>query len=226
MKKQGRPALLVDYFKPLEVADRHHSAYHLNHLLDVQVENILLDNGDYDLTPPGMRSMKEYFEIFDEKARQQRKKNTLSVIKRLKKDAQGKGGFLNLPVDEKAAYRDRINAHMDFTRESGVADARVSAASFFLAAIRDYLAAATDKHIIIEFLTRDEFARRTARAPQLGDTNLSAMFSDPRQSAWHLIRYLALGLVNGRHMKQVDEFISRWPAVYHPKHDRFVRSDQ
>ncbi|MCG8615547.1 MAG: hypothetical protein MI802_04975, partial [Desulfobacterales bacterium] len=224
VKKQGRPALLVDYFKPLEVADRHHRRYHLDHLLDVQVENILQDNGDYDLTPPGMRSMKEYFEVFDEKARQQRKKNTLSVMKRLKKDVQNKGGYRNLPSDEKTAYQDKINAHLDFTREAGVADARVSAASFFLAAIRDYLPTVADKHIIIEFLTKKEFADRTARAPELEGGNLATMFSNPGQSAWHLFRYLALSLVSDRHMEQVNQFISEWPAVYHPRYDRFVRS--
>ncbi|HCY85907.1 MAG TPA: hypothetical protein DHV36_12300 [Desulfobacteraceae bacterium] len=226
VKKQGRPALLVDYFKPLAVADRHHDEYHLNSLLDVQVENILLDNGDYDLTPPGMRSMKEYFEVFDEKARQQRKRNTLTVVKRLKKSTLGINGYRTLSPDQKAAYRDKITAHLDFTRVSAVADARVSAASFFLSAIRDYLATASETHIIIEFLTREEFSRRRDRATNPESTDLAAMFSDPRQSAWHLFRYLALALVNGRHMNLVDEFISRWPAAYHPGHDRFVRHDR
>ncbi len=52
-KKIGRQALLVDYFKPLEVVGEPNTRFHLSRLLDVQVENILLDNGSMDLSPRG-----------------------------------------------------------------------------------------------------------------------------------------------------------------------------
>jgi hypothetical protein len=74
VKKTGRNALLVDYFKPIEGYDLHKNQYYLDGLLDVQIESILLDNGADELTPPGMRSLKEYLSIFEEKARLQRKK--------------------------------------------------------------------------------------------------------------------------------------------------------
>ena len=74
VKKTGRTALLVDYFKPIEGYDLDKNRYHLDFLLDVQIESIILDNGADELTPPGMRSLKEYLSIFGEKARLQRKK--------------------------------------------------------------------------------------------------------------------------------------------------------
>ncbi|MCG8636097.1 MAG: radical SAM protein, partial [Desulfobacterales bacterium] len=132
VKKLGRPALLVDYFKPLEVSDKTGIPCHLSALLDVQVENILLDNGSYDLTPPGMRSVKEYFEVFDEKARHQRKKMTLSVMKRLKKAHLKNRPYAALSKHEKQRFRDDIQAHIDFSKKAPVMAARVSAASFFL----------------------------------------------------------------------------------------------
>jgi len=67
VKKIGRKALLVDYFKPLEGYDLNKNKYHLDRLLDVQIESIILDNGSDELTPPGMRSLKEYLSIFEEK---------------------------------------------------------------------------------------------------------------------------------------------------------------
>ena len=74
VKKTGREALLVDYFKPIEGYDLDKNRYHLDGLLDVQIESIILDNGTDELTPPGMRSLKEYLSIFEEKPRLQRKK--------------------------------------------------------------------------------------------------------------------------------------------------------
>ena len=74
VKKTGREALLVDYFKPIKGYDLYKNQYHLDSLLDVQIESIILDNGADELTPPGMRSLKEYLSIFEEKPRLQRKK--------------------------------------------------------------------------------------------------------------------------------------------------------
>ena len=224
VKKLGRPALLVDYFKPLEVSDETCASFYLPALLDVQVENILLDNGSYDLTPPGMRSVKEYFEVFDEKARQQRKKMTISVMKRLKKSHLASSSYKALPTDEKQQYRDKIQAHLDFCMKSPVMAARVSAASFFLEAIQTYLSSAREKAIIISCLTRDEFKRRKDKMPKkLSNDSLKNLFSDPHQSAWKIFRYLALSLVNGEMQNVIDEFTSHWPSTYNAGLDRFTK---
>ncbi len=64
-KKTGRHALLIDYFKPLKGYDLNQKPICLGRLMDVQIESIILDNGEDRLTPPGMTSLKEYLFIFD-----------------------------------------------------------------------------------------------------------------------------------------------------------------
>ncbi|MEN8212374.1 MAG: hypothetical protein ABFR31_11705, partial [Thermodesulfobacteriota bacterium] len=59
IKKTGRDALLIDYFKPLKGYNLKDETQYLDYLLDVQIESIILDNGSEKLTPPGMRSLKE-----------------------------------------------------------------------------------------------------------------------------------------------------------------------
>ena len=219
VKKLGRPALLVDYFKPLEV-EGPRGRFHLQQLLDVQVENILLDNGAYELTPPGMRSVKEYFEIFEDKAVEKRRQNLLSVVRRLKKDYLADTAFRDLPGARKTEYLSRLRAHMDFTRDSHVSAARVSAASFFLAAVRSYLAREPLNAAAVRRLTREEYLGletddRNGRPP------VYDIFADSGTDAWKQFRQLALSLVHGGDSGPVDAFISGHPAVYSPLKDRF-----
>jgi len=220
VKKLGRPALLVDYFKPLEVVGPR-GRFHLGNLLDVQVGNILLDNGDYDLTPPGMRSVKEYFEIFDDNARQKRKQMTLSVVRRHKKEYLAGKTYRDLSHDSQEEYKGKIKTHLDFTRKTDVIIARVSAASFFLTAVRAYLASMPVKAEIIAQLTRAEYQLRQENT-KATPTPLADLFSDPDQDAWEIFRYQALSLVHGNPPELVDTFISQWPASYHPGKDLFI----
>ncbi|MCK5101031.1 MAG: hypothetical protein KAR45_23175, partial [Desulfobacteraceae bacterium] len=60
----GAAGLKFDYFIHLPIIDTKNKKYILKYLLDSQIENLLLDNGDYDVTQPGMISLKEYFETF------------------------------------------------------------------------------------------------------------------------------------------------------------------
>lgn len=222
VKKLGRPALLVDYFKPLEV-EGPEGRYHLNGLLDVQVENILLDNGEYELTPPGMRSVKEYFEIFEDKARIQRKKMTISVIRRLKKEHLNGRRLTDLSGDEQKNYLDKIAAHLDFTRKEKVAAARVTAAAYFLAAVRQYLSVPTPKTDIIAHLTRKEYDHiKKAISPMETAQKLADLFSDPARDAWQLFRYHALSLVHENNPAAVDRFISKIQARFNPATDMFT----
>ncbi|MEA2059907.1 MAG: hypothetical protein U9P10_05190 [Thermodesulfobacteriota bacterium] len=85
VKKSGRDALAVDYFKPMEIYDQNKTKKYRQTLVTAQTATLLLDNGSYDLTPPGMRGIKEYFTVFMEKARLQRKKIAPVAIEKLKK---------------------------------------------------------------------------------------------------------------------------------------------
>jgi hypothetical protein len=116
LKKTGRTALPVDYFKPLEGYDLYQNHCYLPVLLDVQVESLILDSGSDELTPPGMRSLKEYFSIFDETARLQREKMTPAVFRSLKQQFLSTGSFGLMPSERKTVYLKKINGHLDLCK--------------------------------------------------------------------------------------------------------------
>ncbi len=222
VKKLGRPALLVDYFKPLEV-EGPNGNYHLGGLLDVQVENILLDNGEYTLTPPGMRSIKEYFEIFDDKARRQRKKMTVSVIRRLRTEILKGRSLFQATLLEQQRYREKLSTHLDFTLKSKVAAARVTAAAYFLASARAYLSIPTPKTDIIAHLTRKEYDRLdTSLLPAPKSASLAEQFANPETNAWKLFRYHTLRLVHEKNPDSIDQFLSKHRAEFDAERDMFT----
>ena len=156
VKRLCRRALLVDYFKPLEVLGKAEIPFDMSQLLAVQVETLLLDNGSEALSPPGMRSLKEYFSIFEDIPQRQRKKMTRSVMARLKKEVLSSGGYKALSLEEKQVYREKLMAHLEFCDKRLVAESRRCILSFFLSAIFSFAARQPVKGRIISFLNRAE----------------------------------------------------------------------
>ncbi|MCG8553648.1 MAG: hypothetical protein MI799_24860 [Desulfobacterales bacterium] len=220
-KKIGRPALLVDYFKPLEVVTEQGNSI-LPWLLDVQAENILFDNGRDELTPPGMRSIREYFDIFSDKARLKRKSLIPSVVKRIKAKYLNTHSLHDLCPLKKNAMKNEILDHVRFTRKDVVAQARTCSISFFLAAICAYVQHQPVKCKIIRHLTLQEFKqlKKEIRNPDLDP--IAQTLENPGFDPWPLFRYYALGLVHHGPIKQVEQFIQACPAVFHPEKDRFI----
>ncbi len=228
VKKIGRQALLVDYFKPLEMVGQEKKPFHLGHLLEVQVESILLDNGSEPLIPPGMRGLKEYFSIFGDLPRLQRRAMTPTVLARLKKLFLAQTRYQHLSAEEQQIYREKIRAHLDFCHAEIVAESRSCAASFFLAAIKNYLASQPVKRRIIAFLIQNEaldlekkYGKRMIREGAVSLFN-SAAFHSPQGDGWEIFRFSATALVMGRHEKEIAQFIAASPSRYDPVADRFV----
>ncbi len=221
-KKIGRPALLVDYFKPLEVVTEQGVSI-LPALLDVQVENILFDNGRDELTPPGMRSIREYFDVFSDKARRKRKHLTPSVVKRIKNRYLNTIRFHDLCPQKQTALKNEILDHVRFTRKDIVAQAMTCSISFFLAAIHAYIQEQPINCRIIRQLTLQEY---TDLAALFQDTDpmlpIAQRLESPDTDPWLLFRYHALSLVHKGLTKQVDQFIQGCPGIFHPEKDRFI----
>lgn len=221
-KKIGRPALLVDYFKPLDVVTEQGFSI-LPALLDVQVENILFDNGRDELTPPGMRSIREYFDVFSDNARCKRKNLTPSVVKRIKNRYLNATRFHDLCPAKQIALKNEILDHVRFTRKDIVAQARTCSISFFLAAIHAYIQSQPIKCQIIRQLTLQEYMDL---AVLFQDTDpmlpISQRLESPDTDPWLLFRYHALSLVHKGLTKQVDQFIQGYPGIFHPEKDRFI----
>jgi hypothetical protein len=225
VKKIGRQALLVDYFKPLEVVGEHNIPIHLTRLLDIQVETLLLDNGSMDLSPPGMRNLKEYFTIFEETARHRRKQMTPSILRGLKKQCLPTGRYQDLRNAQKRQYRKKIRAHIDFCKKAVVRQSRIYAASFFLQAVADYLAGQDTRKEIIARLIRQEARDLESRYDSIAcSTTPEQMFSASNQDFFEIFRYYVTAFVFGRHRSDIHRFIHACPAGYDPVLDRFVNA--
>lgn len=223
VKKIGRQALLVDYFKPLEGVGEKTAPFHLSCLLDIQVETLLLDNGSMDLSPPGMRNLKEYFTIFEEPARLRRKQMTRSVIRGLKNQFFAHGSYRDLDPVKKRQYRGKIADHRDFCKKNTVKASRISAAAFFLRSARNYLAGNKEKKAIIAHLVAQEADRLEHRYGRTACTSEpEQLFSGTSCDFFGVFRFYVTALVFGRHTQEADRFIKAHPAVYDPVADRFL----
>ncbi|MCP3944824.1 MAG: hypothetical protein GY710_25555 [Desulfobacteraceae bacterium] len=213
IKKLGRRALLVDYFKPLEGVGKDNRPIHLSTLLDVQVESILLDNGSDELTPPGMRSLKEYFSIFDDIPRRQRKKNTPSVIARLEKKFSS----------QKQIYQKKLKDHLDFCKKSVVAESRLCALSFFLAAISSFVERQPVKVRIIAFLLKEESLNLEKKhGPMATRKKAISLFCAAGADVWEIFRFYATCLIMDHHKENITQFITTHPSRYDIGADRFI----
>ncbi|MCF8075581.1 MAG: hypothetical protein K9K63_02690 [Desulfotignum sp.] len=222
-KKIGRQALLVDYFKPLEVIGEPNRPFHLPGLLGVQVETLLLDTGSMDLSPPGMRNLKEYFTIFDEPARKRRKQMTPSVLRGLKYQFFPSGRYHTLKEDQKQQYRRKIAAHLDFCKKPLVIQSRMHAAAFFLDAVLGYLAGHdAQKQIIARLILAEAQHLESKYGPIAGTADPKQMFSTAEHPFFDMFRYYVTGLVFDRHTQGIRRFIQTHPAVYDPILDRFT----
>ncbi len=227
VKKIGRQALLKDYFKPLEVVGQKNTPFYLSRLLDVQVETLLLDNGSMDLSPPGMRNLKEYFTIFRESARTQRKHMTRSIVQGLKKQFFPHGRYHDLTHAQQRLYRQKIGAHLDFCNQKIVEQSRTCAVSFFLQAARDFLAEQEDKKTIIAQLIKPEADRLAHRYGQTArKTDVQHLLSHDTDDFFDWFRFYVTGLVFDRRIRDVNLFIQAHPAAYDPVADRFINDKE
>ncbi|MCK5837211.1 MAG: radical SAM protein [Desulfobacula sp.] len=226
IKKTGRKALLVDYFKPLEVYDLHKKKRHLASLLDVQIESIILDNGTDQLTPPGMRSLKEYLSIFEEKPRLQRKKMTPSVMKRLKKRFLFNISFKNLSQKTRALYLKKIHGHLNLCKKKHCLLGKWYAISFFLGSIHLYQQQHPVKVRIMQFLLKNEIETALpCQATRMAGRSPEALFLDPDLDTFHIFRYYLFGLLDQPDENAILEFIHTYPSTYDPISDIFTAAE-
>lgn len=226
IKKTGRHALLVDYFKPLQGYDLNQNICYLNHLLNVQVESILLDTGEYNLIPPGMRSVKEYFSIFEETARLQRKQMTPSVINRLKKEFPGTKAYKHHPLNEKSQYREKIQYHLDLCRKQKCMDAKIHAFSYFLDSILKYLQRQPEKSKIIKNLLEDEMIvlNATIIKQDLMKKPVIHLIRKTDIDAFELFRCAVTMVLIHKNSAVLSSFVETHRAVYDPAADIFIKN--
>jgi len=223
IKKTGRKALLVDYFKPLEAYDLEQNPCYLNALFDVQIESILLDSGRDELTPPGMRSLKEYFSIFEEKPRLQRKKMTLTVLKHLKQQFLLNTGFKNLSAQNRKVYLKKLNTHLKLCKKKDCQSLKLFAISFFLESISNYVQKNPVKTKLMQFLLKDEkkFVFKTL-TKKISHASPEDLLINPDIDSFYIFRFYVFSLMNKSNDSAILKLIKAYPSVYDPVADIFT----
>jgi len=226
LKRVGREALPVEYFKPLSVTGSDGRRLVLDHLLAPQVANILLDGGDQGPTPPGMMSLAEYFKTFEPDIVRRRERMAPVVIESLRRQvfATAKTAGSDRQVLE-ALFLRKQQAFLDFCDPVKVAGLKRKALAFFLAAAVAYLNTHPDECEIIRHLRRgegNESEGQRSPAGQPGVTVVEILLSESGTSAFDCFRSLLDRLLADPSDGTVATFLDTTPARYDPELDRFV----
>jgi hypothetical protein len=225
VKKTGRTALLVDYFKPLEGYDLKGRRIRLYRLLNVQIETILMDSGTDALTPPGMRSLKEYFTIFDDPARLKRKQMTPAVLKKIKKQFLANRPYKSLEPKERAVYLKMIRTHLYLCQKSHCLSAKMAAISFFLGSIGRYVQENPIETGILKFLLKKEWAHRSrTMTKSAAGCSVEALLTDPNTDTFDCFRYMAFCLLVPLDPNKILTYIQTHPSRFDPIADQFFFS--
>ncbi len=224
-KITGRDALLIDYFKPLKGYNLKNKTLYLDNLLDVQVESIILDNGKEELTPPGMRSLKEYLEIFEEKPRLRRKKMTKTVLQHFKRQFLFNTSFKNLPIKTKQVYLKKIRAHLDLCKKDKCFAAKLLAVSFFLKSVSEYAGANRVKVKIMQFLLKHELKSSAEIIIETAHNNsFENLLSNADINSFDILQYYIFKLLDNPNNEAILKFIETYPSKYDPVADIFIPS--
>jgi hypothetical protein len=218
-KKVGREALAVTYFKPLAVCGPDGHEFVLDRLLDPQIENILLDNGAPELTPPGMQSLAEFCKTFDAAVVRHRQRMAPAVIENLRRRifAQGDAARRDQATLEKAFARRRA-AYLDFCDLEKVADLKRKAFVFLLNAAAAYLKTHPARGDIVRFLRREEAAAWGQSRPAA----VEKVMTDPKLKTFDSFSCLLHKLLADPADGDMATFLKSVPAVYDPELDQFV----
>ncbi len=167
-QKVGRAALPVAYFKPLEAVDRDGRIFTLDHLLDAQIENILLDTGDEGVSPPGMMNLREYFQTFAPAAVQQRRLLLPAVIKGLQKEILRQEKYKEENKKERCRhFRQQVRGYMSFCSKMDIGMHRKNAFDDFLKTIADYLKSHPVERRIISKLREKDRPQYVKKHPEI-----------------------------------------------------------
>ncbi len=183
-KMVGTKGLEFDYFQHLKVIDQQNKKFTLKYLLDSQIENLVLDNGDYHVTQPGMISLKEYFETFKPKAVHKRKSMLSSVKKRLKKKYSNE------------MYNIKLNEYKDLCNQAIVIKLKRKALISFLASIKKYLKKNNNKKIISSHLRKNERALTKRVVLKLNTNQIEKILQTSDSDTFQLYNQLVFMLLD------------------------------
>ena len=223
VRKTGRQALLVDYFKPLEVIGLDGKITHLPHLLPTQVETLLLDNGSDKLNPPGMTNIREFFDIFTPQAAQKRHSLMPAVMKRLESRYLKPDSPVSPTQDSKPLFDRAVEAYNYFSTAQGTVTAKLHALSYLFSSVIDYVEHNPVRARIIRHLCRDYFQRISREMADLDhETSIESVFKSPQINSFKAFEYYKLKLLASPDLGPINSYIQSFPAQFDPVSDRFA----
>jgi len=217
-KRVGRDALKVEYFKPLAVCGPDGRPFVLDDLLDPQIENMLLDNGDPGLTPPGMMNLAEYFKTFEPDIVHQRRRLAAAAIENLRlRIFQHKSGTDRDQQELELEFERKKQAYLDFSDPEKVPGYKRRVFAFLLSAAAGYLDTHPDELEIIRFLRRKD----ADMGIDYREMSVEILVADGKQGAFDSFTCLVHRLLSDPGDDQVRTFLESTPSVYNPEFDRF-----
>ena len=222
-KKTGRAAMQVEYYKPLFAVDMATGRlFRLGRLLPPQVENILLDHGRYDLTPPGMTSFPEYLSTYDVAAVAKRRELAPAAIKGLREKYGVNGSLKYASGAEKQAFKIHAAHYMACCRPESMAGMKRYMISYYLKAAADYLQTHPSEREIIGFLRDDGEKDTLERLIDRMGGDMERVLDETTLDTHGVVRGLINRLVADPEDPVTLAFTGKYPAAFDDRLDRFV----
>ena len=215
LNKTGRRALSISYFKPFEAMNLKSKVFRLNNLLDVQIENILLDNGSESLNPPGMMNLDEFFKTFDTEAVLRKRKILPSIITDLKEKYLKNKKYKKTSQSCKKQYLKHLEDYLTLGNEKKMKILIKFSFSYFLNAIADYLTKNPFKREIILHLKKNDRSILEKKYFNLFSTSdFDQFFEIAEINNFDLFQILSIRLVMNPGDSDIKNFIKKYPAVF------------
>jgi hypothetical protein len=209
-RRTGRPALLVEYFKPLAAVDAWGRSFVLDRLLDVQVETLLLDRGSGRAVPPGMSDLAAFFETFEAPAIHRRRQMLAAVVKRHRQHL-----LIDTAPPDQDGFRHRVRDYVSSCRTADTRRLKVAAFSFLLQAVRKYCRTHRGRIPILRRL------RGAISAPDFAGAELGRLIRGTDRNQSLLFQQLADCLLTDADHPDLVRFLSENPARHDPVTGRY-----
>jgi len=214
-KRIGRDALPVEYFKPLEVIDLMGREFTLEKLFNAQIENIMLDNGSAELTPPGMMNMREYFRTYELDAVKRRKSLLPAVSKGLIKDILHQGKYKEDSREKRYAhFKQRVRDYFETCNMNNVEKFKKNAFSFYLKSIAEYLKGHPVEREIIRYLRKEDKEKYKSDSQRFFEEDrqfLDSLLEEAGPDTFELFQILLFRLLDDPGSKIIQLFVENNP---------------
>jgi len=215
-KRVGRDALPVEYFKPLKAIDLKGQEVTLDRLFEAQIENILLDNGSEELTPPGMMTMHEYFRTYEPGAVKRRKMLLPAVAKGLRKEILSQEKYKeNSRQKRYHHFKQRVRDYSESCRMQNVIRYKKNAFSYYLRSITGYLKThPVERKMILHLRKKDrqKYEKDYHRVFSGNDRSVDFLLEEAETDTFNVFQILMFMLMENPENKMIQTFISKYPV--------------